>query len=62
MFTSFSFSKCDAKTGINKVTQVEKHNNQFKQTLKLFKWEEKVNYLHDFTSPGPSIGILRINS
>ena len=40
---------------------VERHTNQFEQTLKLFKCEEKVNYLHDFCS-WPSIWILRINS
>ena len=61
MFTSFSFSKCDI-TRITKVTQVERHINHFEQTLslKLFKCEEKVNYLHDFCSR-PSIWILRIN-
>ena len=33
-----------------KVTQVERHANQFEQKLKRFKYEEKVNYLHDFCS------------
>ena len=28
-----------------KVTQVERHTNHFEQTMKLFKCEEKVNYL-----------------
>ena len=46
----------------NSHKQVERHTNQFEQILKLFKCEEKVNYLHDFSSPRPSIGILRINS
>ena len=57
---SFSFSKCDIKTGIKKVTLEKKRTNHFEQTLKLLKCEEKINCLHDFFSR-PSIRILRIN-
>ena len=49
------------KNSHKKVTLVEKHTNHSKQTLKLSKYEEKINYLHDFWSQ-PSIWILHINS
>ena len=69
MFTSsrrclYHFHSANAiqKLAWTKVTQVERHTNQFEQTQKLFKCEEEENYLHDFSSPRPSIGILRINS
>ena len=56
VFTSFSFSKCDTKTRINKgYTSRKTHYSQFEQTLKLFKCEKKVNYLYDLSSPRPSI-------
>ena len=32
------------------VTQVERHTNQFEQTLRLLKCEEKVNYLNESMS------------
>ena len=42
MFISLSFSKCDIKTGMKKVTLEEKHTSHFEQTLNLLKCEEKV--------------------
>ena len=42
------------KNSHKKVTLVEKHTNHSKQTLKLSKCEEKINYLRDFWSQ-PSI-------
>ena len=41
MFISFSFSKCDIKTGIKKITLVEKHANHFEQTLKLYRFDPR---------------------
>ena len=41
MFISFSFSKCDIKTGIKKITLAEKHANHFEQTLKLYRFDPR---------------------
>ena len=60
MSISFSFSKCDIKTRINKGYTVRKT-----QIISNKQWnvsrEEKVNYLHDFCSR-PSIWILHIKA